>query len=302
MPSDNGRRESLRKIAEETLAAIDDGYYRPEPSLPTHLLHTNDLKRRTLFYAENPPLSWASPPRNCSSHPACISVLEISTLDCARLIFKTLQINPHEEGRIGVLNFASATKPGGGFINGAESQQESIARASNLYPSLMTKEAQKFYDLHKADHCNHYHTHSMIYSPGVQVFRDEEAKWTKPISIEVLTSAAVNAGEVRKSNHAQQCGADATEKAIVTVMRERMGRILYLFEINGVKNLVLGSFGTGALQNEVNVLAGLWAELLSGPASRFGRSFDRVFFAILGKKTYVDFANAFNDHVPRDRV
>jgi uncharacterized protein (TIGR02452 family) len=140
----------------------------------------------------------------------------------------------------------------------------------------------------------------MIYSPGVQFFRDEDAKWTKPISIEVLTSAAVNAGEVRKSNHARQRGADATEKEIITVMRERMGRILYLFEIKGVKNLVLGSFGTGVFRNEVNVIARLWAELLSGPASRFGRSFDRVFFAILGKKTYVDFANAFNGHVPRN--
>jgi uncharacterized protein (TIGR02452 family) len=299
MPSDNGRRESLRKIAKETLAAVEAGYYRVESSPTTHQLRTKELQRLTRFYPENPPLHWASPPRNYSSRPAFISILEISTLDCARLIFKTLQ-NNHEEGRIGVLNFASATKPGGGFINGAQAQEESIARASNLYPSLMTKDAQKFYDLHKAERYNPYYTHSMIYSPGVQFFRDEDANWTKPISIEVLTSAAVNAGEVRKSNHARQRGADATEKAIVTVMRERMGRILYLFEVNGVKNLVLGSFGTGVFRNEVNVVARLWAELLSDPASRFGRSFDRVFFAILGKQTYVDFSHAFNGRVPRN--
>jgi len=74
-----------------------------------------------------------------------------------------------------------------------------------------------------------------------------------------------------------------------------MARILYLFEQRGVRNLVLGSFGTGVFRNDVNVVARLWAELLSVPGARFAGSFDRVFFAILGRKTFVDFGNAFNN-------
>merc|ERR1712029_910488 len=36
----------------------------------------------------------------------------------------------------GVLNFASARNPGGGFTTGAEAQEESLARSSGIYPCL----------------------------------------------------------------------------------------------------------------------------------------------------------------------
>jgi len=70
-----------------------------------------------------------------------------------------------------------------------------------------------------------------------------------------------------------------------------------VFEARGVRNLVLGSFGTGVFRNEVGVVARLWAELLSVPGGRFTKSFDRVFFAILGNRTFVEFGNTFNNHI-----
>ena len=68
-----------------------------------------------------------------------------------------------------------------------------------------------------------------------------------------------------------------------------MARILYLFEKKGVRNLVLGSFGTGVFRNDVDAIAQIWADLLSGPSARFGKSFDRVMFAIMGRQTFVEF-------------
>jgi hypothetical protein len=103
-----------------------------------------------------------------------------------------------------VLNFASAKKPGGGFINGAQAQEESIARASTLYPSLTTPVGREFYTHYQADPDNAFYTHAMVYSPAVVLFRGDMGDWKKPIDVDVLTSAAVNAGDVRESVRREQ--------------------------------------------------------------------------------------------------
>lgn len=69
------------------------------------------------------------------------SIQQATTLEAAQYL--RLQ---HPDERIAILNFASANNPGGGFINGAQAQEESIARASSLYASL--EQAKDYYTLH----------------------------------------------------------------------------------------------------------------------------------------------------------
>jgi hypothetical protein len=78
-------------------------------------------------------------------------------------------------------------------------QEESIARASTLYSSLITDAASQFYTryLDSEDPGNAYYTHAMVYSPGVVLIRDDDGEWRSPVEVDVLTSAAVNAGEIR---------------------------------------------------------------------------------------------------------
>ncbi|TGU62336.1 TIGR02452 family protein, partial [Mesorhizobium sp. M00.F.Ca.ET.186.01.1.1] len=44
------------------------------------------------------------------------------------------------------LNFASAKNPGGGFLGGSQAQEESLARASGLYPCLVQMEEMYQYN------------------------------------------------------------------------------------------------------------------------------------------------------------
>ena len=296
--SDESHRSALKKIAEETLTAIHERRY-PYKGVDHDLTEAvKDAESKTVYYPSNSSAikQWASSTKPNPTHslPTHISILHITTLDAARLLANVYKSKPSDDGRTGILNFASATKPGGGFLNGAEAQEESIARSSTLYHALKSEEAQKFYKLHtreNAENAAAYYSHGMIYSPNISIFRDDDGNWTYPFVVDVLSCAAVNAGEVRKANGVISSG---QEVGIEKEMGERMGRILYLFERKGVRNIILGTFGTGVFGNNVATVARIWAHLLLLPEARFKDSFERVFFAITGEETFTDFRSAFN--------
>ncbi|KAF4563173.1 hypothetical protein EYR40_007115 [Pleurotus pulmonarius] len=287
------RSASLRDIARETLDAIKEGSFTipNAPSVSFDLeAKVVDSKGRTRYHSPDSSLlkSWHTKPAPSPSLSSAteITFIEISTLEGARYL------RAKSTEKIGVLNFASAKKAGGGFINGASAQEESIARSSTLYPTLLTKEAAQFYALHTRDPKGGYYSHAIIYSPDVVLFRDDAGGWLEPLEVDILTSPAVNAGVVRQTVRAR-VAADAEEELIQKVMTERMARILRLFEQEGVKNLVLGSFGTGVFKNRVETVGRIWADLLGVEGSRFEHSFERVVFAVLGKKTFEELQTAF---------
>lgn len=282
------RKNALRDIAAGTLDAIKHGSYLD------HDL-TRDLsiaKQNTRYYAPNSLLStWASSAPS-GHHDTSVSLLEVSTLEGARLLANT-RTGSSSHTKIGILNFASAKKPGGGFINGAQAQEESIARSSTLYPTLMTRVAQEFYTTHNRDPKGGYYSHAMIYSPNVVVFRDDQGGWVEPLAVDVLTSAAVNAGVVRQTLRGRLAGQREVEARISATMEERMARILFLFESQGAKDIVLGSFGTGVFRNDIATVAGIWTKLLFTREARFKRSFENIVFAVLGRDTFATFEEVF---------
>lgn len=293
---DAGRIER-RAIAKSTLEIIEAGHYTIGGVKRD--IRLNAMLSGTRYYAPDSLLSvWPQPTPTSNfarERTTEISIVEISTLQGASLLALTPYTSPKEMRRkVGVLNFASAKKPGGGFQSGAQAQEESIARSSTLYPSLTSSAGEKFYGPHNKDPKGGYYSHAMIFSPDVTVFREDSGKLIEPIQIDVVTSAAVNAGVARRTLNGQVAG-EAEEVKIGKVMKERMGRILFLFEKHGIKDLVLGSFGTGVFQNKVSLVAAVWTELLIAPGARFANSFDRVVFAILGSPTFVEFKDAFEE-------
>ncbi|KAF8678698.1 hypothetical protein RHS04_05058 [Rhizoctonia solani] len=222
--------------------------------------------------------------------------------------------------RTGVLNFASAMNPGGGFVSGAQAQEEALCRASTLYASLISEWAESFYGYHRRMRGNArrgrgrgdtgflagdlpdrsqyergVYTDAMVYTPVVIMVRDEWDSWASPVLVNVVTSAAVNAGVVRQQAHkeAEDEGRRVDEVAlelhITQLMRSRMHRILALFLQQGDAKLVLGSFGTGVFQNRVRTIAEIWAELLVLPGAPFENAFEEVEFSILGHETITQF-------------
>ena len=124
-----------------------------------------------------------------------IEVSHESTFESAFRIIKNYNIK-----NTVALNFASATKPGGGWLNGKDAQEESITRQSCLFYSLDKDSVKKFYIDHikllkkKSFPNKHYYTNAMIYSYKVPVIRDPKNE--KLISdfqrVSVITSAAPN--------------------------------------------------------------------------------------------------------------
>ncbi len=186
------------------------------------------------------------------------------------------------EGRemIGVLNFASAKNPGGGFLNGAMAQEESLAASSTLYRTLTAHE--EYYRKNRAQSSMMY-TDYGIYSPEVLFFRDGRfCLIGKPVKASVLTLPAVNMGQVL------QKGEDVTMAE--RVMRRRMKLALAIFAEHGARHLVLGAYGCGVFRNDPEKVAGWWNELLKEGLAKY---FDSVFYAVLDRSRNQDCITAF---------
>ncbi|WP_020127561.1 TIGR02452 family protein [Streptomyces sp. 303MFCol5.2] len=196
-------------------------------------------------------------------------------------------------GPVGVLNFASARNPGGGYLNGAQAQEEALCRASALYTCLL--EAREFYDHHRA-HRDPFYTDRVIHSPAVPVFRDDRGRLLdEPYVVGFLTAAAPNAGVVLRT---------VPERAaeLPGALAVRAGRVLETAAVHGYRRLVLGAWGCGVFRNDPAQVAGAFRALL-GPGGRFERTFEQVVFGVLdrtaGSTVLAAFERVFDRKAPQ---
>jgi uncharacterized protein (TIGR02452 family) len=198
--------------------------------------------------------------------PAGIEVRNETTLAAAARLLAA-----HPGTSVAALNFASAKNPGGGFLNGSQAQEESLARSSALYASLLR--APDYYETHRRlSSC--LYTDAMILSPGCPVFRDDEgALLAEPYPVTFITSAAPNAGAVARNEPAEVA-------EIPVALRRRAELVLALAARSGCESLVLGAWGCGVFRNDPEMVAATFAELLA-PDGVWARHFQRVAFAVL---------------------
>lgn len=161
-----------------------------------------------------------------------------------------------------VLNFASATSPGGGVVNGSSAQEESLCRCSTLYFSLNTPDMWSgFYIPHRNSE-DPKHNDDVIYTPNVCVFKTDtdnpkmmaEKDW---YHVNVITCAAPNLKKV-PSNRMNPAEGDKPVKMLdedlQALHEKRLSRILDVAVSNGDEVIILGAFGCGAFKNDPKVV------------------------------------------------
>jgi uncharacterized protein (TIGR02452 family) len=266
----------LRGIAQETERIVAAGRYRAPDGHEVSLAAEIEAARAgTRLYGPGPV--------DVPAFTRVDTLFEVtgeSSLEAARRL----------GGRVAVLNFASARNPGGGYLNGAQAQEEALCRASALYTCQLR--AREFYDHHRARR-DPFYTDRVIHSPAVPVFRDDRGDLLDSAHlVGFLTSAAPNAGVVRRTapeRVAELPGALAT----------RAERVLSVAVAQGYRRLVLGAWGCGVFQNDPAQVAGAFRTLL-GPGGRFAGAFDHVVFGVLDRTRGAVVREAFARAFPAD--
>ncbi|MBR0392645.1 MAG: TIGR02452 family protein [Oscillospiraceae bacterium] len=175
----------------------------------------------------------------------------------------------HPEWKIAVLNFASATNPGGGVKTGSSAQEESLCRCSTLYPALTQDWLwQKYYQKNRDAHDN-LHTDACIYTPGVIICKTDaaypermaEEDW---VTVDVISCAAPNLRKRPGNLHNPEYGTAKVlnRDELYQLHVKRAKQILRVAAGNNVDALVLGAFGCGAFENDPNTVAKAYADVL----------------------------------------
>ena len=186
--------------------------------------------------------------------------------------------------KVCILNFASATNPGGGVTKGSSAQEEAICRCSTLYANLKEQYAwNAFYAPHRCAH-DPLHNDDCIYTPGVMVFKSDtdypqllpEEKW---YSVNVLTCAAPNLRE-RPSNEMNAGDGDAavhiSREDLQALHEKRMRRVLEIAWRKGNEVVILGAFGCGAFRNPPAVVA----QAMKTAVQEYRKNFETIEFAV----------------------
>jgi len=269
-------------IAEDTLRIVGAGFYvnthgasvlirHEQLRCVTNSIHYTEALLEEINAGVSATLSQASPVSTV------FNVWDCTTLEAASALV--------QQGVTDVLalNFASAKNPGGGFLNGAQAQEESLARSSGLYPSLVRH--MEMYNTNRR-YTSCLYTDQMIYSPKVPVFKNDDGTLLDaPYQLSFITAPAVNAGVI------QQNEPDSLSQ-IEPVMLSRIDKLLSVAVLHGHKTLLLGAWGCGVFKNDPKDVAAYFAKhLLHG---RFANYFDRVVFAV--KASDERFIVPFREH------
>lgn len=147
-----------------------------------------------------------------------------------------------KSAKIAVLNFASATRPGGGYTSGSSAQEEDLCRASTLYPVISNSKFEDFYYLGYNTYPRY--TNNLIYCKDILFFRHQNGTMTDEyVTADVITCAAPN------------CSGTSYIHNIEEILNMRAAAIIAAASANNIETLILGAFGCGVFKNDPSLVA-----------------------------------------------
>jgi uncharacterized protein (TIGR02452 family) len=272
----------LRGIAQQTEEIVAAGRYVAQDGREVAIAEAVDAARSgtRMFGPAALCVTPVTPPELSST---VVEVTGESSLAAAHRLTRA------DAGPVAALNFSSARNPGGGYLNGAQAQEEALCRASALYTCV--REVREFYDHHRA-HRDPFYSDRVIHSPAVPVFRDDKGHLLDAAYVVgFLTSAAPNAGVVLRQTPERA-------KELPAALARRAERVLETAAAHGYRRLVLGAWGCGVFQNDPAQVAAAFAGLLD-EGGRFHGYFEHIVFGVLdrtrGAVTRAAFEAAFGE-------
>ncbi|MBV2367192.1 TIGR02452 family protein [Streptomonospora nanhaiensis] len=252
--------QRMRERWQQTRAAFERGWYDHDGHRVDLVPHLTAMRDGTRLYLPEDTRALTPPAARSTTE---FEVTGESTLHAALRLGRG--------GPVAALNFASARNPGGGVANGARAQEESLARSSALYDSLVR--CPEFYAHHRA-HRELLYSDRVVYSPGVPVYRRDDGSWLpEPVPVAFLTAAAPNRRMIERDqpHDAGRVGAALTARARA---------VLAAAADQGHTRLVLGAWGCGVFGNDPAEVAAAFATHLHGT---YAGVFAHVVFAVLDR-------------------
>ena len=274
------RKAALAAIARETRAVL--------PDILKHLPDIHASKSQACYLSSTPGLAAA----NCPRLPK-VSI-EIRNEDSYNVALSLAAGDGQADERVAVLNMASHSNPGGGWLSGASAQEEALCYRSSLALSLH----RRYYP---------WKQRMGLYTPDVLVIRSDVPSGHKilfpdvsaadlPV-VSVLSIAGIRCPDTKKVMQTTPKG--AVERPIYKkqedrdLTKDKMRLCLRMAAHNGHRKLVLGALGCGAFRNPKEEVAYCWREVLE-EAEFQGGWWKALVFAVFDRRNEGNF-EAFED-------
>jgi hypothetical protein len=278
--------------------------------------HSRDGKKRAAAKDEGDEVTGTTSVQN-RIEPLRIKIKVSDTLAVARELHLS---GPRSRKNVAVLNMASPLRPGGGVLNGATSQEESLCVRSTLLPSLK----EEWYRLPEV---------GAIWSPDVCVFRvpnsitgqDEELGKGKRFYVDVISAGMLRFPEVvSQTSVVNEDTGDAREESTEQkyanpkdreMALNKMKAAMRILQNKGTERVVLGAWGCGAYGNPVAEIVDGWKKILLGTGRSKGKGrldpktqgtqwfpVKEIVFAIKDRNMARTFATLWGSEVELDEV